>query len=256
MRMARMAGVALIAAGIAVAASLLAPYAGELAGSDYSEFVFGDSGHEDAVDDRGFPEIDWGALLAENPDVVGWVRVEGTPINYPVVQARADDPQRYLGCALDGTPNGHGCPYVDAGCDGADSQVVLSYGHNMIDGSMYSAFASYTDQGFFDDHREILFMTPEHDFRLEAVAAREVSAWDDHPETAFASPAELSARVKDLAAGAQAAGRVPDRATQVFEFVCCSYGRDNGRTVVYAVEPESRETVYGKQPSPIETTGI
>ena len=37
---------------------------------------------------------------------------------------------------------------------------------------------------------------------------------------------------------------MPDRMAQVFEFVCCSYGRDNGRTVVYAVEPGAEGTVY------------
>lgn len=239
MRKERIAGAVLIAAGVAVAASLLAPYAGELAGSDYSGYVYGD-----VADDGGFPAVDWDALLAENPDVVGWVHVEGTPVDYPVVQARAEDPQRYLNCALDGSWNGHGIPYVDAGCDGTGSPVVLTYGHNMVDGSMYSAFAGYTDQGYFDSHREILFMTPAHNFRLEAVAAREVSAWEDHPQTDFASPAELTEHVKALASDAQAAGRVPDGAAQVFEFVCCSYGRDNGRTVVYAVEPGARETVY------------
>lgn len=234
-------GSALATAGILLAASFLVPYASELAGADYSEYAY-----SDVVDDGGFPEIDWEGLLAENPDVVGWVRVEGTPIDYPVVQARADDPQRYLSCALDGSWNGHGTPYVDADCDGANSQVVLTYGHNMIDGSMYSAFAGFTDQEFFDGHREILFLTPEKNFRLEAVAALEVSAYDDHPKTGFPSSAELSAHVKDLAASAQATGRVPDRIVQIFEFVCCSYGQDNGRTVVYAVEPGSNGTSYGK----------
>lgn len=234
-------GAALAAAGIAIAASLLVPYASELAGADYSGYVY-----SDVIDDGGFPAIDWEGLLAENPDVVGWVRVEGTPIDYPVVQAHAEDPQRYLSCALDGSWNGHGTPYVDADCDGANSQVVLTYGHNMIDGSMYSAFADFTDPAFFEDHREIMFLTPGHNYRLEAIAAREISANDERPETEFPSPAELSAHVKDLATSAQAAGRVPDRMTQVFEFVCCSYGQDNGRTVVYAVEPGSDGTSYWK----------
>ena len=65
---------------------------------------------------------------------------------------------------------------------------MLTYGHNMIDGSMYSAFAGFTDQEFFDGHREILFLTPEHNYRLEAVAAREVSAYDDHPRPTSPPP--------------------------------------------------------------------
>ena len=233
------AGAALVLAGAAIAAALLAPYLAELAGSDYSGYVYAD-----ALDDGGFPAVDWYALLAENPDVIGWVRVEGTPIDYPVVQARRDDPQRYLSCALDGSWNGHGCPYVDADCDGVRGPCVLTYGHNMIDGSMYSAFSGYTDQDYFDAHREILFMTPEHNFRLDAVAASEVSAWDHHPQVEFDGADDLTAHLAGEAARAQATGRVPDSCAQVFEFVCCSYGISNGRTIVYAVEPGSEDTVY------------
>lgn len=237
----RIAGAALVAAGVAVAVAVLVPYAAELVGTDYSEYVY-----DDVLDDGGFPAVDWDALLAANPDVVGWVRAEGTPIDYPVVQARSDDPQRYLNHALDGSWSGHGTPYVAAGCDGADAALVLTYGHNMIDGSMYSAFAGYTDQGFFDAHREVLFLTPGHNFRLDAVAALEVSAWDHHPRTAFADAGELAGYLAGEAAHAAATGHVPDAVEQVFEFVCCSYGASNGRTLVYAVEPDAGGTVYGK----------
>ena len=225
-------GLALVAAGLALACSLLVPYAGELAASDYSEYVSAAAQEEG----NSFPTIDWDALTAVNPDVVGWVRVEGTPIDYPVVQARHDDPQRYLNCALDGTWNGHGCPYVDAGCSGTGSPMVLTYGHNMLDGTMYSAFAGFTDQAYFDAHREILFLTPARNHRLGAVAALEVSAWNHYPRIDFPAPGDLEAYLASERAAASATGPLPGRVAKACEFVCCSYGQDNGRTIVYAVE--------------------
>lgn len=40
--------------------------------------------------------IDWDYWRSVNPDVVGWIRVEGTQIDYPIVQASPDDPDHYL----------------------------------------------------------------------------------------------------------------------------------------------------------------
>ena len=231
MRARKTVGAILVFAGLAMAAMLFVPYFVERAGSDCTDYM-----HPSDADEDEFPFVDWEGLLAVNPDVIGWVHVEGTPIDYPVVQARQDDPQRYLQYALDGTWNGHGCPYVDADCHGASGRIVLTYGHNMLDGTMYSAFASYTDQGYFDEHREILFMTPTKNYKLEAIAAREVSAWQHHPRTNFDSSSELTAYITAEANEAQAVGSVPSSMVKAFEFVCCSYGTDNGRTVVYAAE--------------------
>lgn len=48
------------------------------------------------ADGSGFPDVDWEAWRAINPDVIGWISIPGTPVDYPIVQAPADDPTYYL----------------------------------------------------------------------------------------------------------------------------------------------------------------
>lgn len=238
-RITRAAGALMVVAGLAIAAWFAAPYIAELFASDYSGYVL-----DDQLDDGGFPVIDWDGLLAVNSDVIGWVRIEGTLIDYPVVQASPDDPQFYLTHGLDGSWNGHGVPYIDCDCPGVSAQNIIVYGHNMIDGSMFAAIASYTQQDFLDSHRQVLFMTPQHNFRLEAVCASEVSAWESHPRISFNSTDEISSYLAEQASVSAAAGRVPSSAGRIFELVCCSYGTSNGRTTLFCVEPEDALTSY------------
>lgn len=99
--------------------------------------------------DDGFPVVDWEYWLSVNPDIAAWVSVPGTDIDYPVVQASAADPTFYLDHDVYRGWNPYGCPYLDAGCAerGIDSPLALMLAHHMNDGSMFSAFASYSDIG-------------------------------------------------------------------------------------------------------------
>ncbi len=90
-------------------------------------------------EDDGFPVVDWDYWLSVNPDIVAWVSVPGTEIDYPVVQASADDPTFYLDHDVYHGWNPYGCPYLDAGCAerGIDSPLALMFAHHMNDGSMF-----------------------------------------------------------------------------------------------------------------------
>lgn len=111
--------------------------------------ILADASGSDAASD-GAPTVDWEFWLSVNPDIVAWVSVPGTEIDYPVVQASADDPTFYLDHDVYRGWNPYGCPYLDAGCAGRgiDSPLALMFGHHMNDGSMFSAFANYSDRGF------------------------------------------------------------------------------------------------------------
>ena len=170
--------------------------------------ILADASGSDAASD-GAPTVDWEFWLSVNPDIVAWVSVPGTDIDYPVVQASADDPTFYLDHDVYRGWNPYGCPYLDAGCAGRgiDSPLALMFGHHMNDGSMFSAFANYSDRGFAQEHQEILLQTPERDIRLNVIAADVVLDVDVEADSVKA-------------------------------FCTCSYGRWNGheRTIVYARE--------------------
>lgn len=193
----------------------------------------------DAPEGVDWPAIDWNALLAANPDVRAWVTVPGTRVDYAVVQAHSDDPQRYLHCDLYGNSSFYGAPYVDCACEdfgGLDGRAPIVYGHHLINGTMFSDFAKYSDRAYAEDHRQILLMTPEENRELRVVAANVVDADYETIETGFGNAPDLNAYFARKLAESEVVLEVPERAQRVYAFVCCSYQTDNSRTIVYAVD--------------------
>ena len=78
------------------------------------------------------------ALYTQNSDLAGWIQIDGTNINYPVMQSKQDS-DFYLKHNCEKADSPHGCPYVQANCDlQTPSDNILVYGHNMKDGTMFS----------------------------------------------------------------------------------------------------------------------
>ena len=77
------------------------------------------------------------ALYAQNSNLAGWIQIDGTSINYPVMQSK-QNPDFYLKHNFEKADSPHGCPYVQANCDlQTPSDNILVYGHNMKDGTMF-----------------------------------------------------------------------------------------------------------------------
>lgn len=114
--------------------------------------------------------IDWDALPAS---VVAWVRVPGTTVDYPIVQGRPESPDFYLTHDAGGERSVWGAPYIDAGCaQGAESPLVIVYGHHMSDGTMFAPLAQYSSRGFAEGHRTIRVFTREKEIELGGQADR------------------------------------------------------------------------------------
>ena len=97
-------------------------------------------------------------LKAENPDFVGWIKIEGTSVNYPVVQTKAE-PQYYLRRSFEGSYSIAGTPFLDAQCDMEKGIGLIIYGHNMKDGSMFADLAKYRSKDFWQAHKTVWFDT-------------------------------------------------------------------------------------------------
>ena len=70
-------------------------------------------------------------LYLQNNDMVGWIKVEDTKINYPVMQSK-DNPNFYLKHGFDKAYTDYGCPYVQENCDmELPSDNIIIYGHHM-----------------------------------------------------------------------------------------------------------------------------
>ena len=97
------------------------------------------------------------ALARQNPDLFGWVSIDGTTINYPVMHTPSD-PEKYLRLDFYGSYSYTGTPFLDAGCT-ADSDQLLIYGHNMNSGLLFHDLLLYEDRAYWEAHPVIRFST-------------------------------------------------------------------------------------------------
>lgn len=128
-----------------------------------------------------WPEVDFAALRQVNPDIVGWLYCEDTPINYPVVQG--EDNSYYLKHLFDGTYNANGCLFLDCrvASNFSDTHSII-YGHHMQNGSMLSSIDGYKDQAYYEAHPSLMLMTPDKNYLVELFAGYvtdvEADAWE------------------------------------------------------------------------------
>ena len=115
--------------------------------------------------------IDFPYLKTVNEDIVGWVEVEGTPIDYPVLFDTTDF-MYYLNHnhARAYTPYGSVFMLSYNSPDFTDFNTVI-YGHNIVDGGMFGALHDFEDQEFFDTNKLILVYTPERRLVYQIFAA-------------------------------------------------------------------------------------
>lgn len=118
------------------------------------------------------PVVDFEALKKNGPDIIGWITLPDSAINYPVTQT--DNNDYYLRHLYDGTYNKTGCLFADYEnqADFSDRNTII-YGHNMRNGSMFAALNQYDGQLYFDTHKEMYLVTPESGYVMEIFSAFE-----------------------------------------------------------------------------------
>lgn len=114
------------------------------------------------ISDEDSKEVNYRKLKEQNPDIVGWIRIPGTPVDYPVMWT-PDEPEKYLRTDFNGNYSLSGLPFVSADCnvspmpdDRAYSNTLI-YGHHMQDGSMFAVLTQYEKQDFYEENRTIEF---------------------------------------------------------------------------------------------------
>lgn len=114
---------------------------------------------------------EYAPIFNMNPDLVGWIKIDGTNINYPVMQT-PDRPNYYLTRDFYGKNSKHGCIYAAEAADiNAPSDNITIYGHKMLDGSMFAALHNYKDTNFYKKYPYITFdtLTEHHTYQILSV---------------------------------------------------------------------------------------
>ena len=192
-------------------------------------------------DDTAFPVVDFAALAGVNEDVVAWITIEGTKVNYPVVQG--EDNQYYLKRMIDGERNSAGSIFMDCAnaSDFTDDNTVL-YGHNMNNGSMFAGIRKYRDQEFYEAHPQIMVMTPDGNYMYDIVAGYVAS------EKEAAWMLDFSTEEKAMRWIGEAMERSgfdstvqPQPGDRFLTLSTCTYEVENARFVVVAVQRTTTE---------------
>lgn len=177
---------------------------------------------------------------AENPEMFGWIRMEGTKLDYPVMHT-PDDPQKYLHTSFEGTPSYPGVPFLDASCT-EDSDNLIIYGHNMPSGTMFRSLLKYEQKNYWQEHPTITFDTIYEEQEFEVLAAFYDRVYRKS-EKVFKFYQFIDA--KDEADYDNAIAQFRDKSLydtgveahygdQLITLVTCAYHTENGRFVVVA----------------------
>ena len=179
------------------------------------------------------------ALFAQNNDFIGWIRIDGTNVNYPVMQTK-DNPNFYLKHAFDQSYSSYGVPYMQENCDIGISDNLVLYGHHMNNGSMFSDLCKYESEDFYQEHKTIRFDTLDSFGEYEVIAAFKTVAYSEEgfkyyhfvraeQEEDFD---EFIAKCKELAL--YDTGVSAEYGDKLITLSTCEYSRTNGRMVVVA----------------------
>lgn len=181
-------------------------------------------------------------LYLQNNDMVGWIKIDDTKINYPVMQSK-DNPNFYLKHGFDKKYTDYGCSYVQENCDlEQPSDNIIIYGHNMNDGSMFSGLMKFKDVNFWKAHRTITFDTLTEHHTYEIISVFKTVAYSDSSDSFkyyhfvnAETPDDFSAYIskcKDLSL--YDTGVTAEYGDKLITLSTCEYSRNNGRLVVMA----------------------
>ena len=185
--------------------------------------------------------VEYGELYALNSDVVGWIRIDGTKLDYPVMQT-PDNPNYYLYRDFDGKDSARGCIYAREECDiNEPSDIITMYGHNMRDGRMFAAANAYVHKATGEENPLIFFDTlyEYHTYKIFAVfktSANIGEGFTYHNMIDAQNKEDFDqfiAKCKDLSF--YDTGITPQYGDKIICLSTCEYTLDNGRLVIAAV---------------------
>lgn len=191
--------------------------------------------------------IDFEALAKVNPDVIGWIRIPDTNVDYPIVQT--DDNDKYLHTSFEGEESVSGAVYLDFE---SDSDMMgfnnILYGHNMKNGSMFKDIVNYKDQSYFDEHQYFEIYTPERTIRLKAISCYYAKAEPIVRKTRFKTRESYEAFIKEMIKPCPWYETPEFPIDSLYTLVTCSYEVNDARTLLFAVEvDENGEMVKGME---------
>ncbi|MCM1008244.1 MAG: class B sortase [Ruminococcus flavefaciens] len=167
-------------------------------------------------------------IQAVYTDVVGWLYIPDTSVNYPVMQGEDND--FYLHHSCDGSRLLSGSVFLDFRCESRFmNNLNVLYGHNMNNGSMFADVCKFKEYGYFQAHKYGWLATADDVYRIDFFSAA-VTDCDDEIYSGFENTADRISHIYDISQIYE-----PTEISEQDRLVLlstCSYEFENARTVL------------------------
>lgn len=131
-------------------------------------------------------KVDFDKLKNINSDVVGWIIMEGTQVNYPIVQGNNNS--YYLNHSYEKKYSSYGSIFLDysSTSDFSDRNSFI-YGHHTRNGSMFGELKKYMDSNFYNTYPSFYLYTPDGNYKADIFSAYTADALSDSYNQSFSS---------------------------------------------------------------------
>lgn len=129
------------------------------------------------------------SLLDINPNIVGWLTIDNTKIDYPILQS--SDNNHYLDRDYKEDISKSGSVFMDFRnqAESLDKQTII-YGHQMKDGSMFGQLDKFLDEDFFSQNKDFQFDTISESYKVEVFSVYVTTTDFNYIETDFSTNEE------------------------------------------------------------------
>ncbi|URN95312.1 MAG: class B sortase [Candidatus Pristimantibacillus lignocellulolyticus] len=173
-------------------------------------------------------------LLEINSDIVGWISIENTGINYPVVQSSDND--YYLNHNVEKQSSTRGSIFMDYRNKDVNEDIhTVIYGHHMKDGSMFGELSKYKDAAYYKEHNTITFEGLDGSTNWQIFSVYIYSPEDQFFEYEFADEQQYSTYLdKIIKKSRYDTGVEVTSEDQLITLVTCTYEVTDARFIIHA----------------------
>lgn len=195
---------------------------------------------ETAEGENQSPLSKYQEIFNQNNEMAGWISIDGTNINYPVMYT-PDNPDFYLKHSFEKECSDYGVPYIAEHCNPFEpSDNVIIYGHHMKNGTMFTGLMDYESRKFYEEHKIIHFDTLTKTADYEIVTVFKTTVYDDVGFKYYLfADAETEEDFQEYMDECKAlslydTGITAEYGDKLITLSTCEYSKPNGRLVVVA----------------------
>lgn len=160
--------------------------------------------------------IDWDKLKEINKDIIAWIEIPDTIINYPILK---DNNLYYLKHSYNKKYNSNGSIFTTNKNPFEEFETLL-YGHNMKNGSMFSTFDKYMDENFLYTHQKFKIYTPNENYEATIFSVYSIGV---NTESNNIKELNFEERIDYYKKASKITIKADEKITKIVKLSTCSY---------------------------------